>query len=210
MGWLSVLIPLVAAALLFHNGNMILGILAVVAVAGAFWSWRVMHNYASESVKHRPDYSGGFYDLTEGDAKAVPDWIAIVNMAFTVFGAILLIISFVQVKSIPWWGKWLLFITAYIILFISWGNVPTHRLDQQIPLMNPIGRPLLDTIILTGAPAVIAKLLHLPYEWLLIPITLISSLYATLAGRFIWKFKIIAVAVCLATSFFIWFIFYMT
>jgi len=210
MGWLSVLIPVVAAALLFRAGHIILGTLAVVAMVGAFWSWGVMHNFATESAKRRSDYSGGFYDLTADDINVVPDWIARVNMAFTVLGAILLVLSFVLGKSIPWWGKWFLFLIVYLLLFIFWSHVPAQRLDRYMPWMNPIGRPLMDTLILTGAPAVLAKLWLLPCEWLFIPMALMINLYATLAGRFIWKFKIIAAAVCLATSLSIWLIFYMT
>ena len=39
-----------------------------------------MHNYAVESAKKRPDYTGGFFDITPQDSHSVPDWITIVNM----------------------------------------------------------------------------------------------------------------------------------
>jgi hypothetical protein len=96
MGWMSVLISLVAAALLFRAGHMILGALAVLAIVGAFWSWGVMHNFATESAKRRPGYSAGFYDFTAEDADTVPDWIALFNMAFALLGAVLLVISLGQ------------------------------------------------------------------------------------------------------------------
>ena len=45
-----------------------------------FWSWGIMHIYATESAKKRPDYSGGFFDIEPRDATSVPDWIATVHM----------------------------------------------------------------------------------------------------------------------------------
>lgn len=106
--------------------------------------------------------------------------------------------------------KWIIFIIAYFILFISWSYVPIERLDKHAAGMNQIGRPFLNTIILTGLPAIIAKLWELPAVWALIPLTLICSLYSNLAGRFIQKFKKIAAAVCLAINIVIWLMFYTT
>ncbi|MFH1922138.1 MAG: hypothetical protein ABIP48_19920, partial [Planctomycetota bacterium] len=126
MGWLSVVIALLAAALLFRGGHIILGTLAVVDMVGAFWSWAVMHNFATESAKRRPDYSGGFYDLTAQDADAIPDWIATVNMAFAGLGVILLVLSLILGRAVPWWGKWSILLLAYLLLFMFWGYVPTQ------------------------------------------------------------------------------------
>ena len=134
-----------------------------------------MHNIATKFAKRRPDYSGGFYDLTPEEIEAVPDRIAIVNMALALLGVVLLVISLLLGSPIPSWGKWFLFLASYFLLFILWSHVPTQRLDQHIPWMNSFGRPFLDTLVLTGAPAVFAKLLHVPFEWLLIPITFLRE-----------------------------------
>ena len=46
---------------------------------GVFWTYGIMHNYATESAKERLDYSGKFYDFTHRDADVIPDWLAQVN-----------------------------------------------------------------------------------------------------------------------------------
>ncbi len=91
MGWLSVLLSSIAAFLLFKTGHTALMILSVVAAVGCFWSWGVMHNYATELAKHRQNYTGGFYDITPHEAQTVPDWVSWVNMGFSLLGLILLI-----------------------------------------------------------------------------------------------------------------------
>lgn len=93
MGWLPVLISSVAALLLFKTGHTILMVMAVVCIVGCFWSWGVMHNYATEFAKRRPTYSGEFYDLTNSEARAVPNWITVLNIIFTLLGLVLLIMG---------------------------------------------------------------------------------------------------------------------
>lgn len=95
VGWLSVLFSGVAAFLLFKTGHTILMVIAIVSAVGCFWSWGIMHNYATEAAKRRPDYTGGFYDITNREAKAVPDWVATLNMIFALVGVVLLITGIV-------------------------------------------------------------------------------------------------------------------
>lgn len=99
MGWLSVLLSGVAALVLFKTGHTVLMVLAIVITIGCLWSWGVMHNYATELAKRRPDYTGGFYDITGHEADRVPDWIAIVNMLFSLAGVALLITSILLMVS---------------------------------------------------------------------------------------------------------------
>jgi len=96
MGWLSVLLSGGAAFLLYRTGHTVLMILAIVAAVGAFWSWGIMHNYASEAAKRRSNFTGGFYDFNITEAESVPDWITIANMLFSLAGLILLITGIVM------------------------------------------------------------------------------------------------------------------
>jgi hypothetical protein len=97
MGWLPVLLSGIAAFLLHRTNHPVLAVLAAIAAAGCFWSWGVMHNYATELAKRRPGYTGGFYDITDREADAVPDWIAWTAAAFALVGLILLIVGLISV-----------------------------------------------------------------------------------------------------------------
>lgn len=96
MGWLSVLLPSIAVFLFFKTGHTILMAIATITAIGCLWSWGIMHNYATELAKRRPDYNGEFYDITEREAQTVPDWISIINILFSLSGLILLIIGIVM------------------------------------------------------------------------------------------------------------------
>ena len=91
MGWLPVLLALVASALLYDTGHPVLLTLAIGSAVGGFWSWGIMHNYGVEAAKKRSSFEGGFFDITEEEADSVPDWIAKVNMGFSALALILLI-----------------------------------------------------------------------------------------------------------------------
>lgn len=95
MGWLSVLLSIIASVLLYGTGHKILFVLALISAAACFWSWGIMHNYATEQAKKRQNYPGGFYDITEAEAEYVPDWISWINMGFSLLGLILLIAGIV-------------------------------------------------------------------------------------------------------------------
>ncbi len=97
MGWLAVVLSGVAAFLHFRTGHTLLMVIAIVAAVGCFGSWGIMHNYATELAKRRSNYAGGFYDITDREAEAVPNWLAALNMIFTMAGVVLLIIGIVFV-----------------------------------------------------------------------------------------------------------------
>lgn len=94
MGWIFVLLPAVAAYL-FYSKHLLFMVLAIITAVGAFWSLGVMHNYATNQARRRLDYKGGFYDLTEQEVESVPNWLAAVNMAFSILGIILLVTAFI-------------------------------------------------------------------------------------------------------------------
>lgn len=95
MGWLSVLVGVAAAVLLYGTGHAILFALAVVSAAGCFWSWGIMHNYATDKAKKRSSYSGGFYDFTGQEILSAPNWITVVNILLTLIAVGLLVIGLV-------------------------------------------------------------------------------------------------------------------
>ena len=79
MGWLGIVLSVVAAWLLRDDGW--LWLVAVAVALLEVWSYGIMHNHAVESAKKRLDYMGGFFDLNDRDMDAVPNWLAGVNMA---------------------------------------------------------------------------------------------------------------------------------
>jgi len=95
MGWLPVLIGVVAALLLYNTSHPILFVLAIVSAVGSLWSWGIMHNYATEAARRRPGYSGRFGDITESEAESTPDWTAHLNMVFALAGLILVVTAVV-------------------------------------------------------------------------------------------------------------------
>lgn len=95
MGWLSVLLPGGAALFFFKTKHLALMVIAIFVSVGCFWSWGIMHNFATIQARRRSDYSGGFYDLTTQEVEAVPDWITRVNLLFSLIGLVLLIVGIV-------------------------------------------------------------------------------------------------------------------
>lgn len=95
MGWLSVLVGIVAAVLLYGTGHGILFAFAVASAAGCFWSWGIMHNYATNAAKKRSSYKGDFYDFTGQEIQSTPNWITQVNMFLTLIAVGLLITGLV-------------------------------------------------------------------------------------------------------------------
>ena len=86
MGWLSVLLSVIAAILFYRTEHTVLMILAILVSVVCFWSWGIMHNFALVQSRYRPGYTGRFFDITNDEADAVPDWITWVNIIFTVVG----------------------------------------------------------------------------------------------------------------------------
>ena len=97
MGWFYVAISIIAAIIFFKSGHIILMIISIVAALGCFWSWGVMHNYATDIAKQRLGYTGKFYDINKEEANAIPNWITFINVLFASAGFILLIISIVLI-----------------------------------------------------------------------------------------------------------------
>jgi hypothetical protein len=96
MGWLSVVIGVGAAILLYRAGGGALFWASLVATAVAAWSWGVMHNFAMEAAKRRSSFQGGSYDITEEEADSAPNWLATVNMLATIGCLSLLIAGIVK------------------------------------------------------------------------------------------------------------------
>ena len=66
---------------------------AATDTIGTFWSYGVMHNYAVAAALRRRSFRGGFYDIETREADAVPDWIAYLNLGFSLAAVGLLILS---------------------------------------------------------------------------------------------------------------------
>lgn len=95
MGFLFIILGGVGAYLLGRTGHTYLMVCAIICVIGDFWSWGIMHNYATERAKQRSDYKGGFYDFRQDEVEDVPDWITMVNMVFSLASLVLLIVGVV-------------------------------------------------------------------------------------------------------------------
>jgi hypothetical protein len=95
MGWLSVLASAAGAYLLYSSGNHVLMVAAIIATLVSFWSWGVMHNYATDQARRRPGYRAGFYDFTRWEVESVPNWITTISMLSTLLGFLLFIAGIV-------------------------------------------------------------------------------------------------------------------
>ncbi len=78
MGFVGVVLAIIAAILLKNNGWLLL-ISTIVGFIN-LWSWGIMHNFATEKAKKRDSYSDGFYDFTESEVESVPDWLSAINL----------------------------------------------------------------------------------------------------------------------------------
>ena len=107
-------------------------------------------------------------------------------------------------------ANWFCLLLGTGILFVVWGWVPLERLDKYWSWNNPVGRPLLNTLALTGAPAACAKAMDTPYPAILVPITFFITQYAVLGGRFLEKEMFIAGWVMVLTTLFIWLWFFLS
>lgn len=89
MGWFGPVLGGVAALILWGMEQTVLMALAIFSSIGCFWSWGIMHNFATEVAKRRSNYTGSFSDITSKEADSVPNWIAGLNIGFTVASLIL-------------------------------------------------------------------------------------------------------------------------
>jgi len=108
-GKISLIINALAALAFFGTGHPILFWICIVSLVVSFWSYGIMHNYASTRAKERWDIlrenmiregrpaedieriDNTPIKMTHSDALSVPDWLSSVNMASTFAGMILLI-----------------------------------------------------------------------------------------------------------------------
>ena len=102
------------------------------------------------------------------------------------------------------WLNWLVLLAGLSLIFVFWSWVPLQLLDRFWKWSNPVLRPFLDTIVLTGIPAFYAKAMQTPLGWLLIPICFGLTQYAALTGRFLETEMLIAGWVMVLTSVGIW------
>ena len=108
----------------------------------------------------------------------------------------------------PVWLNWLVLLIGTAVIFTAWSWVPTQRLDRHWRWNNAIGRPLSDTLVITGLPALYAKLTLTPWPVLLIPITFFLTQYAVLIGRFLEQQMFIAGWVMVIATIGIWVAFF--
>ena len=98
-----------AAAAFYGVGHPVLFCFSIASGVISFWSWGVMHNFATESAKKRRELTVENMrlerrfeeDITRFDSRlvtpgaidveAVPNWVATINMLVTFVGFVLLI-----------------------------------------------------------------------------------------------------------------------
>lgn len=95
MGWIHIVISGIAIFLFWKAQSHLLMIISIFVLIGTFWSYGVMHNFATEAAKKRNSYTGEFYDFTEGELQVVPNWITTINMIMSLIGIILLVTSII-------------------------------------------------------------------------------------------------------------------
>ena len=107
MGWLAVLIATIPAVLLWGAG--VIWFIALGNAVLNFWSFGVMHNFATAAGAERirqlrknlegeeltPERQLGLLSLRpEKNLEHVPNWLTIVNMASTIMAVGLLVYAF--------------------------------------------------------------------------------------------------------------------
>jgi hypothetical protein len=110
-GWINVIISAIAAYSFYRIDSMVLMAIAIANCILSFWSFGVMHNYASEArrsqanrLRQNMELEGRLdSDATKRldkfersvDPRAVPNWISTISMVSFLFGVILLIVFFI-------------------------------------------------------------------------------------------------------------------
>ena len=89
------------------------------------------------------------------------------------------------ISQMPGWLNWIVLLLGLGVVFVVWSWVPLERLDRFWRWNNPVGRPFLNTLMLTGLPALYAKATGTPHSWILIPLCFLMTQYAVLTGRFL-------------------------
>jgi len=113
-GWVSLTINILAIVGFYRIGQTPLTIVSIINGIIGFWSFGVMHNYASyamrdkadlieENLKAEDNFSEEANERLEAmrrttDPNATPDWLAKINLASFVF-SIVLIVTFFVIKA---------------------------------------------------------------------------------------------------------------
>lgn len=112
------------------------------------------------------------------------------------------------ISQMPGWLNWFVLLLGLGVIFVFWSWIPLERLDRFWRWNNPVGRPLLNTLVLTGLPAVYAKATGTPGSWVLILLCFFLTQYAVLSGRFLKMEMLIAGWVMVVATAAIWVAFY--
>lgn len=84
MGFINVFMGMIAATLFYRtDASELMWVSAALTVIN-LWSYGVMHNFAVDAAKARPDYHGGFNDFSASEMQAVPNWITNISLASAV------------------------------------------------------------------------------------------------------------------------------
>lgn len=110
-GWISVIASLIATILLYGTEHLYLFIFAILIAIACFWTFGIMHNYATNSAKARHDrilenmkwegrskeeitaFDNRIINPSPQDVDVVPDKLAFINMIVSITGYILLLIA---------------------------------------------------------------------------------------------------------------------
>ncbi|MFQ5787405.1 MAG: hypothetical protein ACE5H1_05435 [Thermodesulfobacteriota bacterium] len=110
-GWISVIASLIATILLYGTGHSYLFFFAVLITIACFWTFGIMHNYATSSAKSRHDrilenmkleerseeeitaFDNRFISPSTHDVNAIPDKLAFINMIISITGYVLLLVA---------------------------------------------------------------------------------------------------------------------
>jgi hypothetical protein len=111
-GWINIIISAVAAYLFYRTNSTLWMVLSIANCLLSFWSFGVMHNYASSAkrsiasrLRENMEAEGRLdrdamvrLDRLERsvDPGAIPNWIATINMVSFVFGVILILMFFIK------------------------------------------------------------------------------------------------------------------
>lgn len=79
-------------------------------------------------------------------------------------------------------SKWILFVIIYSLIFFLWGRFGYRGISD---FKNSVIQPALDTLVLTGVPAILMKIHIIPNDTFVFFITSIVTIYATQTGRFL-------------------------
>lgn len=98
MGWVPVVIGVLAALILYQQDRPVLLVVAVVSAIGTFWTYGMMHNYAYYAAWLRRRHRGGEQGILAEDAETAPNGLAVANFLCTLVSVGLLVFALVYPK----------------------------------------------------------------------------------------------------------------